>query len=114
MEALAGRERRRHIRKPVAVEILLGCDNDFAKAERVSVHDISLSGIAIHSVTVQLALNDKVFLCFAQQRSECTQEHVIEATVVHANNGHVGIRFDYVGINVLHDIRAILRDERIF
>jgi len=114
MEAIDGNERRQHRRSEVQVEVLVRCREKRTEGSKVTVHDISLSGMAFYPGTLTFNLEDKLCLCFAHQQIECSKEHVIEATVVHVNKGIVGVRFDSVGVNILKDIQRLLKDVRIF
>lgn len=114
MQAVAGSERRQHIRKQVEIEVFLTCDEKDKQGIRVAVHDISLSGMAIYPGTLKLQLDDTLYLCFSGPGGECSQEHIIAATVVHLRQGMVGMRFDSIGVSVLNDLHQLLRDERVF
>jgi hypothetical protein len=98
----------------VEIAVSLSCTEDSSRGHIFSVYDISLSGMAIHSDTQEPEVGDTLCLCLSERRDECSRDHVIEATVVHAHHDHVGIRFDSVGIHILKDIQRLLRDGRSF
>lgn len=114
MQLRAGQERREHPRKRVEIAVFLSCDGDVDQFHKVSVYDISLSGMAINPGNLVSEIGDKLCLCLSVTHEPCGREHVIEATVVHLHEGLVGVRFDSVGVHVLKDIHALLRDERTF
>lgn len=114
MTATAEIERRKHPRARVDIAVKLSCTEDRRDTHRFSVYDISLSGMAIHSETLTPKVGDRLCLCLSEMHGSCTPDHVIEATVVHSQPDHVGIRFDSVGIHILKDIQRLLRDARCF
>lgn len=114
MQLRAGHERREHPRKRVEIAVFLTCDGKVDQFHKVSVFDISLSGMAINPGNLVTRVGDRLCLCLSVRQDQCGREHVIEATVVHLNEGIVGVRFDSVGVHVLKDIHALLRDERTF
>jgi hypothetical protein len=114
MRSGAEYDRREYPRKLLEIEVSLSLSSGLIDRHSVAVHDISLSGMAIHPGALELHGGDKLFLCLSEKVEQCTRDHVIEATVVRLYQGLAGIRFDSVGIHVLTDIQRLLRDERIF
>lgn len=114
MSLIAESERRQHPRRRVEIEVSLSCNEARAGSHTFAVYDISLSGMAIHSETLAPQLGDMLCLCLSEKRDQCSQDHMIEATVVRLEQGLVGIRFDSVGIHILKDIQRLLRDGRTF
>jgi len=114
MQSLAGKERRQHPRKLIDVDVYLSCDDKPGRSYKVSVHDLSLSGMAIHPGTLKLNAGDKLCLCLSADTGQCADEHLIEATVMHLHGDFAGICFDSVGIHVLTDIHRLLRAGRNF
>ena len=114
MQSIAEKERRQHPRRLVELEVSVACKTEVSASHTFVVYDISLSGMAIHSESHEPQLGDTLCLCLSTQREPCSEDHIIEATVVHKHQGLVGIRFDSVGIHVLKDIQRLLRGGRTF
>ena len=114
MSLTAEKGRRQHPRTLVEIAVSLSCADKADGGHIFSVYDISLSGMAIHSDTLQPAMGDTLCLCLSEMRDQCSRDHIIEATVIHRHHGHVGIRFDSVGIHILQDIQRLLRPNRTF
>ncbi len=114
MALTASDERRQQARQVVEVEAFLACADDTASQHTFSIHDISLSGMAISSDTAEPDVGDTLCLCLSENTRNCSRDHIIEATVMHRNNGTLGIRFDSVGVHVLKDIQRLLREGRKF
>lgn len=114
MPLTAENGRRRHPRTLLEVAVSLSCADKADGDHIFSVYDISLSGMAIHSDTLEPAVGDTLCLCLSEMRDQCSRDHIIEATVIHQHHGHVGIRFDSVGIHILKDIQRLLRAGRTF
>lgn len=110
----ASDERRKQPRHVIEVEAYLACSDELSEQHTIIIHDISLSGMAISSSTIQPQVGDQLFLCLSEIRNNCSPDHIIEATVVHRHSGIMGIRFDSVGIHILKDIHRLLREGRNF
>lgn len=80
----------------------------------MTVHDLSLNGMAINPGNLVLREGEQLCLCLSEQSGQCGSDHVIEATVVHLYHELIGLRFDTVGIHVLKDIHRLLRAGRNF
>ncbi|MEN8170632.1 MAG: PilZ domain-containing protein [Pseudomonadota bacterium] len=107
-------ERRQCPRKLVDIKVSLSCGDASAPAHTVSVSDISLSGIAIHSENLVLQVGEQLCLCLSPKPEQCSRDHIIEATVVHLRQGMIGVHFDSVGVSILKDIQQLLSGERYF
>lgn len=114
MQVTAGNERREHPRKLIDIKAFISLSSASKDHYLVSVHDISLSGMAINPGPLTLHEGDKLCLCLSGGIDKCLQEHLIEATVVNLRQGLVGVRFDSVGIHILQDIHRLLRSSRNF
>ena len=106
--------RRQHPRKLVEIAVSLSSADKADGGHIFSVYDISLSGMAIHSDTLQPDVGDTLCLCLSEMSDDCSRDHIIEATVIHRQHDHVGIRFNSVGIHILKDIQRLLRAGRTF
>ena len=109
MVSAAQHERRRHPRTLVEINVSLSCNGEDDDIHLFSVYDISLSGMAIYSETKSPEVGDKLCLCLSGREEACSRDHVIEATVVHCHDDHVGIRFDSVGVLILKDLQRLLQ-----
>ncbi len=114
MSLTAENGRRQHPRTLVEIPVSLSFADKEDGGHIFSVYDISLSGMAIYSDTLHPEVGDTLCLCLSEMRDQCSRDHVIEATVVHRQHDHVGIRFDSVGIHILKDIQRLLRSGRTF
>jgi len=114
MQVTTGKERREHQRKLIDIKAFLSYSATNSDSLTVSIHDISLSGMAINPGPLTLKVDDKLRLCLSGTIEQCNQEHIIEATVVNLRQGLVGVRFDSVGIHILEDIHRLLRASRNF
>lgn len=114
MRLMASDERRQHPRQVVELEAFLACADAREAQHTFSVHDVSLSGMAISSVSIEPEVGETLCLCLSENAENCSRDHIIEATVMHRDNGILGIRFDSVGIHILKDIHRLLREGRNF
>lgn len=114
MHLSADEERRQQPRRKVVVDAYLACADQPSEHHLFSIHDISLSGMAISSATTAPSLGDTLCLCLSENRENCSPDHIIKATVVHSHNGIIGIHFNSVGIHILKDIQRLLREGRRF
>lgn len=105
-------ERRTAPRKLIDIDVFLSCKTHSGERQKVRVHDLSLTGMAIFPGSLPLNVGDALCICLSGSDNSCSMDHMIEATVVRCNHETVGIRFDTVGIHVLKDIQQLLRDSR--
>ena len=114
MHLSAVEERRQQPRHRVEINAYLACVDKPSEHHIFSIHDISLSGMAISSTTAEPQVDDTLCLCLSENRDNCSPDHIIEATVMHRHGGIIGVKFNSVGVQILKDIQRLLREGRKF
>lgn len=107
-------DRRIHPRKKVSADVHLIVAGDGSIIEKVRMLDLSLGGMAVSLPNQPLELDQALRVCFIPNPGNCSSRHFIEARVVRKSESCIGLIFDSIGVETLHDIQKLLHDERFF
>ncbi len=107
-------ERRVHVRHPVSLKVYVSPAGaaDFHLESRII--NMSLLGCAIELGSYKFSKREKISLCFAAVKENCSASTTIEAKVCHVADSYIGICFDAISSDVMALLRETLQEAKYF
>ena len=107
-------ERREHVRHPVSLKVYVSPAGAVDSHLEFRIINMSLLGCAIESGSYQFSKREKLSLCFAAAKENCSASTTIEAKVCHVADSYIGICFYAISSDVMVLLRETLKEAKYF